>query len=131
MKKLFKSQNQGLCSFILSTINEKGAVSSLNKDEIFPLKRQSKNKDLIMQKSDKGNSIVPINKSDYLDKMCNILSDSEKFVKSSVVDDKHLNYVIGIEKKQTDSLKELKASEAILEIDFKKFKPRGSSFGVL
>ena len=131
MKKLFKSQNQGLCSFILSTINEKGAVSSLNKDEIFPLKRQSKNKDLIMQKSDKGNSIVPINKSDYLDKMCNILSDSEKFVKSSVVDDKHLNYVIGIEKKLTDSLKELKASEAILEINFKKFKPRGSSFGVL
>ena len=131
MKKLFKSQNQRLCSFILSTINEKGAVSSLNKDEIFPLKRQSKNKDLIMQKSDKGNSIVPINKSDYLDTMYNILSDSEKFVKSSVVDDKHLNYVIGIEKKLTDSLKELKASEAILEIDFKKFKPRGSCFGVL
>ena len=63
--------------------------------------------------------------------MYNILSDSKKFVKSSVVDDKHLNFIIGIEKKLTDLLKELKASEAISETDYKKLKPRDSSFGVL
>ena len=67
--------------------NEKGPVSSLNKNEIFALKTLSKNKDLIIQKSDQGNSIVLINKSDYLDKMYNILSDSKKNVKPSVVDD--------------------------------------------
>ena len=77
------------------------------------------------------NSIVLTNKSDYLDKMYNILSDSKTFVKSSLVDDKHLNFIIGIEKKLTDLLKELKASETISEIDCKKLKPRGSSFGVL
>ena len=54
--------------------NEKSAVSSLNKNEINALKTLSKNKDLIIQKSDKGTSIVLINKSDYLDKMYNILS---------------------------------------------------------
>ena len=86
---------------------------------------------MIIQKSDKGNSMVLINKSDYLDKMYNILSDSKKFVKSSVVDDKHLNFIIGIEKKLTDLLKELKASEAISETDYKKLKPRDSNFGVL
>ena len=43
--------------------------------------------------------------------MCNILSDSKKFVKSSLVDDKHRNFIIGIEKKLTDLLKELKASK--------------------
>ena len=111
--------------------NEKGAVSSLNKDEIFALKTLSKNKDLIMQKSHKCNSIVLNNKADYLDKMYNILSDSEKFVKSSVVYDKHLNSIIGIEKKLINLLRELKAPETISEIDFKKLKPRGSSFGVL
>ena len=52
-------------------------------------------------------------------------------MKSSVVDDKHLNFIIGIEKKLTNLLKELKASEAISEIDYKKLKPRGSSSGVL
>ena len=63
--------------------------------------------------------------------MCNILSDSKKFVKSSVVDEKHLNFIIGIEKKLTNLLKELKASETISENDYKKNKSRGSSFGVL
>ena len=77
---------------------------------------------MIIQKSDKGNSIVLINKSDYLDKMYNIFSDSKKIMKSSLVDEKHLNFIFGIE---------LKASETTSEIDYKKRKPRGSSFGVL
>ena len=63
--------------------------------------------------------------------MYNILSDFKKFLKTSIVDDKHLNFIIGIEKKLTNLLKELKASEAISETDYKKLKPRGSSFGVL
>ena len=69
------------------------------------MKTLSKSLDLIIQKSDKGNSIVLINKSDYLDQMCNILTDSKKIVKSFVVDDKSLNFIIGIEKKLTDLLK--------------------------
>ena len=111
--------------------NEKDAVSSLNRKEIFALKKLSKNKDLIIQKSDQGNSIVLIDKSDYLDKMYNILSGSKKFVKSSEVDDKHLNFINGIEKKLNDLSKESKASGAISEIGYKKLKPKGSSFGVL
>ena len=86
------------------------------------MKTLSKNNDLIIQKSDKGNSIVLINKSDYLDK---------KFMKSSVVNEKHLNFIIRIEKKLTNLLKELKGSETISENDYKTLKPRGSSFGVL
>ena len=115
-----KIKDCALSSFKL--YNEKGAVSSLNKDEISALKTLSKNNDLIIQKSDKGNSIVLINKSDSLDK---------KFMKSSVANEKHLNFIIGIEKKLTNLLKELKASETISENDYKKLKPRGSSFGVL
>ena len=111
--------------------NENGAVSSLNKDEVFALKTLSKNKDLNMQKSHKCNSIVLNNKADCLHKMYNILSDSEKFVKSSVADDKNLNFIIGVEKKLINLLRELKAPETISEISFKKRKPRGSSFGVL
>ena len=58
-----KIKDFALSSFKL--YNEKGAVSSLNKDEISALKTLSDN-DLIIQKSDKGNSIVLINKSDIL-----------------------------------------------------------------
>ena len=101
-----KIKDCALSSFKL--YNEKGTVSSLYKDEIFALKTLFENKDLIIQKSDKGNSIVLINKSDYLGRIYNILSDSKKIVKSSVLDDKHLNFIIGIEKKLTYLLKELK-----------------------
>ena len=51
--------------------------------------------------------------------MHNILSDSKKYVKSSVVDEKHLNFIIGTEKKLNYLLKELKASETTSEIDYK------------
>ena len=63
--------------------------------------------------------------------MYNILSDSKKFVKSSIVNEKHLNFIIGIEKELTNLLKELNVSEPISEIDYKERKPKGSSFGVL
>ena len=56
---------------------------------------------MIWLNSDKGNSIVLINKSDYLDKIYNILSDSKKIVKSSVVDDEHFSFIIEIGKKFT------------------------------
>ena len=51
--------------------------------------------------------------------MHNILSDSKKYVKSSVVDEKHLNFIIGTEKKLNNLLKELKASETTSEINYK------------
>ena len=52
-------------------------------------------------------------------------------MKSSVVNDKHLNFIFETEKKLNDLLKELKTSETISEIDYKILKPRACSFGVL
>ena len=83
-----KIKDCALSSFLLW--NKKRAVSSLNVGETFSLKTLSKNKNLIIQKSEKGNSIVLVNKIDYLDKMYNILSDFKRIVKFSVVDYKHL-----------------------------------------
>ena len=54
----------------------------------------SKKNDLVIQKSDKGASIDLIHKIHYLDKMNKILSHSKKTVESSVVDEKHLNFII-------------------------------------
>ena len=73
---------------------------------MFTLKTLSKSNNLIIQKSDKASSIALISKSDYLHKICNILSDSKKILKSSVVDGKHLNFIIEIERKLTDLLEE-------------------------
>ena len=128
-----KIKDRALSSFKI--YNEKGAVSSVNKDQLFALKTLSKNNDLIIQKSHEGNSIALINKSDCLDKMYKILTDSKQFVKSPVLDDKHLNFIIGTTKKLSDLIKELKASLffsiTISEIDYKRLTPRDSSFGIL
>ena len=47
------------------------------------------------------------------------------------MDEKHLNIKIGIEKKLTNLLIYLLEPETISEIDYKKFKSKGSRFGVL
>ena len=49
------------------------------------------------------------------------------FVESSVVDKKHLNFIIGTEKKLNNLLKKLKASETNSEIEYKKLKRAGFS----
>ena len=46
----------------------------LSKEEFIALQNLSENKDFIIQKSDKGNSVVMVQRQDYLKKM-NILSD--------------------------------------------------------
>ena len=42
---------------------------TINKEEYVALKGLSTNKDLIIQKSDKGNSVVLLNRNDYIKRM--------------------------------------------------------------
>ena len=49
----------------------------------------------------------------------------KKHVKSFVLDEQHLNFIIGIQKNLTNLLKELKESEIISEIDYTRLKRRG------
>ena len=80
---------------------------------------------------DKGNSIAIIGKSDYLEKMRNILSDPGKYTQVFVTEDKQLNFIVNVEKHTTDLLKNFKTSEVISETVYKSLKPRGSKFGIL
>ena len=58
------------CAFSLfNPHNENGAPSNLTPEDFEALKSLSKNKNLIIQKTDKVNSIVTIDKNDYLRKM--------------------------------------------------------------
>ena len=104
---------------------------NLTKEEFASLKSLSKNDSLVIQKSDKGNSIAIIDKDDYLQKMRNILSDSSKFSEFFVTNEKHLNFLVNIEKQITDLLKQLNDSQIISDTEYKKLKPRGSRFGIL
>ena len=68
-----------------------------------------------------------IDKSEYLEKMRNILSDSSEFTLVFVTKDKELNFIVNVEKYITDLLKDLKNSEVISETFYRSLKPRSSN----
>ena len=70
----------------------------LSKSEFLALQNLRKNKDIVIQKSDKGNSVVVLDEADYLDKMVNLLNDTRKFKKINLKHDGILNFAINQEK---------------------------------
>ena len=91
--------------------------------------------DIIIQKADKGNVIVIIDKTAYFTKMNNILSDETKFKKVDFCQNryknKELDYVLEKEQEITNFLKELYDCKVISEAVYKKLKPWESQPGVL
>ena len=48
---------------------------NISREEFLALKSLSSNKDIILQKADKGNSVVLVNKADYTKRMKELLAD--------------------------------------------------------
>ena len=59
----------------------KNSQQNLSKEELTALTNLNKNKDIIIQKSDKGNSVLIVDKDPYVKRMENLLSDQRKFEK--------------------------------------------------
>ena len=58
------------------------------------LKDLSANKDLIIQKSDKGNFVVLLNRNDYIKRLNEMLSDSRKFKTLNIKPEKEINFFV-------------------------------------
>ena len=54
---------------------------NLSEDELIAFQNFSKNKDLIIQKSDKVNFVVNVDRKNYTKKVGNILSDQKKLTR--------------------------------------------------
>ena len=83
------------------------------KEEFDALKTLLKNKDAIVQKVDKGNTVAILNRKDFGCKMRNILSDKSAFQKVYIDHDKILNHLIHIENILADILKNLRGKKEI------------------
>ena len=66
----------------------------LSKEEFLALQNLRKNKNIVFQKSDKGNSVVVVDEADFLDKIDNLLSDTRKFEKINLKNGGILNFAI-------------------------------------
>ena len=73
----------------------------------------SKNKDVVIQKSDKGSSVVNVDKETYITKMENLLSDERKFEIVTLKNDIFLNFVVNQEKRMDTIFKNLVDSNSM------------------
>ena len=97
-------------------------MRNLSDAELKALENLTQNKNLVIQKVDKGNTVVIINKSDFKTKIKDILSDSTKFKKFEIDENKQLNSLLNSEKK----LKRVSQEE-----EYNSNYPTGSRPGIL
>ena len=119
------------CAFTSFTDSSNINENNLSKEEHLALKDLIKNRDLVIQKADKGNTVVILNKNDYISRMNVILNDSSKFQKLSIDQNKVLNHIVHMENRIIDVLKKLKKKKIISEKKYEDLYPVGSRPGIL
>ena len=109
----------------------KRLVRNLSKAELNALENLTKNKNLVIEKLDKGNTVVFISKSDYKTNVKDIWSDSTKFKKLEIDEKKQLNFLLNSEKKLKDIIKPLYQKECLTKKEYDSIYPTGSRPGIL
>ena len=109
----------------------KNPQQNLSKEEFTALTNLGKNKDIIIKKSDEGNSVVIVNKDTYVKRMENLLSDQIKFEKVTLKNDAFLNFVVNQEKRTDNIFKKLVDSNSMSKEMRKFVKPVGTRPGIM
>ena len=86
---------------------------------------------MIIQKADKGNTVVLLNRKDYISKMKLILADTSTFKKIQIDDSKVLNHLIHMENKIAQLLKRLKEKQEISDKVYNELYPTCSTPSIL
>ena len=95
------------------------------------MKSLTKQNDIIIQKADKGNTIVILDKESYIEKMKELLGDTSKFERLEIPQSKHLNFVVDSQDKIKNILKSLYDKDSFTDILYKKILPVGCCPGTL
>ena len=103
----------------------------LPKEEFLALQNPREHKDIVIQKSDKGNSAVIVDEIDYLYKMEGLLKDARKFEKINLKNDGIVSFAVSQEKRVDNILKKLVASNSVSEESRRSLKPFGTRPGIM
>ena len=87
--------------------------NNLPKAKFDALKSLIKNKELIIQKAEKGNAVVLLNRKSYISRTKLILADTSKFKKIQIDDSKLLNHLLYMKNKIVQLLKRLKQEQEV------------------
>ena len=104
---------------------------NLTKDKYNSLKVLLKDENIIIQKSDKANSGVILNKNDYVKRMEELLADKTKLKKLNIETGKDYNHIHNQELKISETLRSLKKAGSMLSSTYERINPRGTIPSVL
>ena len=111
----------------VSKISEK----NLSKEEAKALNNLVRNKYIVIQKADKGNNIIILNRSDYISKPSKVLKNTPKFKRVNIEEQRALNDFIHMEERIIRLLESLEDQGEISEKEKNDLYPSGSKAGVL
>ena len=109
----------------------KSPQQNLSKGELEALASLSKNKDFVIQKSDKGNSVVIVVEETYIKRVENLLSNQRKFERVTLKNDAFLNFVVNQENRIDTIFKNLVDSNSMSKEMRKSIKPVGTRPGTM
>ena len=98
---------------------------NLSLPEYQALKKLSACDEIVIHKSDKGNSVVIINRTDYLQRLQAMVDDASKFEKLNVKPGKDYNFMTKEKKEVDDLLAELVDKGSLTKADREKLSPNG------
>ena len=104
---------------------------NLSADESNALKSLLNDKSIIIQKSDKGNSVVILNKTDYTNRMEELLSDQSKFRRIILQNEKDYNFIINQELRISKALRKLMQAGALPDSIYERLNPTGTQPSVI
>ena len=102
--------------------------TNLTKEEIVALKMLSREESIVIIRPDKGNGIVILDKTNYIEKMMEILNDYQKFEK---VEDDTFAILLRCEDKLNRYLRTLKANDIISKELYSELHATGSQPGII
>ena len=129
----FKSNLRSIAYTSLKFYNrKKKKLENISQEEHSALRELASLDNVVIQKADKGNVIVLLNKTDYVRKMEDILSDTAKF-RPKVFDrvNGDLRDILEKEEEVKGFLTGLNDKGVISDMDFAKMVPCGSSPGIM
>ena len=124
----FKLQLKSLANKYYYGFKSHKIFSAISKHDISLLRSLACNKDIIVNKPDKGNGVVILDRTQYITSMNNIISDSSKF---QIISDDITKYTLKIEDKINSFIRKLKTCSDIPADVLSKLYASGSSPGIL
>ena len=118
-----KINDAALSSFCFYDAN---VPQNQSNEELKAVKKLSKNNNVVVQKADKGNSVVLVDSDVYVNHMKNIVKENTKFEKVDIKT-RTLNFQINHEKHINEILNSLKPACSLTDKQYKKIKAVGST----